>query len=629
MSSSAHSYNIGTVGPTGAAGGATILKGHTGPTGTVGNVGLSGPTGSRGATVTGVTYSSTGPNAHHLVVEYGNGLTTDGGFFRGPTGSSIYYLFGENIGNPSATSGVFYHKTEDGQMYLKSLTGGGGIDVREEDGKIRIRYKTHNAVQAHGATGQLVFFNENSAGITGLSGATLTNYQAGPTYSISTTTSFHREVSGKIAPCKFDCCANTFHYNIDPIKLGDIDSARNNTSLGNYWMINAYDDYVNEFGGPPTTAQMPFIKINDCSKRVDVFRQEEGVIDMYLVLDRSNSMHEPIDIACCSDCGEDSEAWFYCTNGFFEGSPPNVPPIGVPPFGAGPCADDCVLKMDAMKNSVIDAINSHIRNDTQLGLMSFCGESGYFPDPPFVTHDVLLTFDHSLVKTNLNGLIPQGGTDFNLAFKLLVDEFLPLSNRREHAKPVVVFLSDGHDSAWEDALPYRQTLIDAGVDIYTIYFGDSSDDDHYSLISLASDPSMFYQANTQAALTDVYKDIYDLYSDSSEDLIDPNTSRGFTLVIDPRISPAGHSATPRIECCSDGSTSIQQPVGDMYPSNWKFPYNVKANEAIWANFITLGDIDIDTGRMEWYGMVTRLPHSETMYKDSPFGGNQPTSPYSD
>lgn len=603
MSSSAHSFNIGTVGPTGAAGGATILKGHTGPTGTVGNVGLSGPTGSRGATITGVTYSSTGPNAHHLIVEYGNGLTSDGGFFRGPTGSSIYYLFGENIGNPSATSGVFYQKTEDGQMYLKSLTGGGGIDVREEDGKIRIRYKTHNAVQAHGATGQLVFFNKNSAGTTGLSGAILTSYQAGPTYSISTTTSFHREVSGKIAPCKFDCCANTFHYNIDPIKLGDIDSARNNTSLGNYWMINAYDDYVNEFGGPPTTAQMPFVKINDCSKRVDVFRQEEvGAVDMYIVLDRSGSMIKPIDDACCDDCSEDAN--IDCRNGKF-----NL---------AGSCSDDCVHRLDSMKNSVVELINSHIRSDTQLGLMSFSSDA---------THDAYLTFDHSLVKTKVNSITSGGGTDFLSAFKLLVDEFLPLSNRREHAKPVVVFLSDGHDNQWEDALSYRQTLIDAGVDIYTIKF--ASGETSPSLEALASDPSMYYQADTQDALTDVYKDIYNLYLDSSEDLIDPNTSRGFTLVIDPRISPAGHSATPRIDCCSDGSTSIQQPVGDMYPSNWKFPYNVKANEAIWANFITLGDIDIDTGRMEWYGMVTRLPHSETMYKDSPFGGNQPTSPYSD
>jgi hypothetical protein len=610
MSSSAHSYNIGTVGPTGAAGGATILKGHTGPTGTVGNVGLSGPTGSRGATVTGVTYSSTGPNAHHLVVEYGNGLTTDGGFFRGPTGSSIYYLFGENIGNPSATSGVFYHKTEDGQMYLKSLTGGGGIDVREEDGKIRIRYKTHNAVQAHGATGQLVFFNENSAGITGLSGATLTNYQAGPTYSISTTTSFHREVSGKIAPCKFDCCANTFHYNIDPIKLGDIDSARNNTSLGNYWMINAYDDYVNEFGGPPSTAQMPFIKINDCSKRVDVFRQEEvGVVDMYIVLDRSGSMVKPIDISCCDDCSEDAN--IHCRNGKF-----NL---------AGSCSDDCVSRLDSMKNSVVDLINSHIRSDTQLGLMSF---SENIP-PPSATHDVYLTFDHSLVKTEVNSMVADGGTDFTSSFKLLVDQFLPLSNRREHAKPVVVFLSDGDDDQWEDALPYRQTLIDAGVDIYTIKF--ASGDDSESLEALASDPSMYYQADTQDALTDVYKDIYNLYLDSSEDLIDPNTSRGFTLVIDPRITGAGRKSTPRIDCCSDGSTLIQQPVGDMYPSNWKFPYNVKANVPIWANFITLGDIDIDTGRMEWYGMVTRLPESPPgiPVAKSPFGSNQPSSPYSD
>jgi len=75
MSSSAHPFNIGPRGPTGdpwtnpfAREGASgyAATGPSGPTGHIGGIGLTGPTGETGPSLIGLTYSSTGPNAHHI-----------------------------------------------------------------------------------------------------------------------------------------------------------------------------------------------------------------------------------------------------------------------------------------------------------------------------------------------------------------------------------------------------------------------------------------------------------------------------------------------------------------------------------------------------------------------------------
>lgn len=583
MSSSAHSFNIGPRGPTGVAGGSTVLKGHTGPLGPTGNVGSSGHTGSPGVTIAGVTYSSTGPNAHHLIVQYANGLTSDGGFFRGPTGGNIHFLFGENIGSPSSTAGVIYNRTDEGIMYLKSITGGGGVEVIQEDNKIKIKYKTHDAVQVKGSTGQLVFFNKDSAGGTGLSGATLTSYQAGPTYSISVTTNWHTEVSGKVAPCRYECRTNTLFYNIDPIKLGNIDSARNNTSLGNYWMINAYDDYTNMFGGPPSDDSLPFIKINDCSPRDSDYvhyAATDSTVDLYFIVDKSSSMDDVV----------------------------------------GTCPPSCWAKWSVLVQAIVSMLDNYTWIPDpyyHLGLISFEGVA---------THDVSLTQDRNLIKTALSEIEVHGSTNFNSPLALAIEEFLPI--RRTDAVPVIIFLSDGSPTyEGQDGLPYAQQLKNEGVVIFTIGIGQEANSELLKQIA-SSDDHYYYATGYSEDYSEIFWQISQTilgYTSTGDDLIDPNTARGFTLVVDPRITHTYQTTITRPDC-SRPNQIVSYPYNNMFPPNWKFPYNAQANTPLWANFITLGDIDINTNQLEWYGMVTRKEDNEW---SSPFGPNQPEDPYSD
>jgi len=285
MSSSSHSFNFGVQGPTGdkwfnpggsgAAGewgGASgyAATGPTGATGEIGRKGLTGPTGETGPSITGITYSSTGPNAHHIVVQFtsvdGRAATADGGFYRGPTGSSIYYLFGENTGY--ATAGVFVQKSENGILYLKSITGGNSLKVEEsKDGKsIRIRYKTFDAVTAHGETGALVYATQNSAGVTGISGATLTHYYGGPTYSLKITPRTYNEVSSRLAPSDFNEETHTFIYKFNPVDSLSLKAAQKsnyNQVSGNVYVVDPNKDYESWFGGTPKSK--PFIRFLDSS----------------------------------------------------------------------------------------------------------------------------------------------------------------------------------------------------------------------------------------------------------------------------------------------------------------------------------------------------------------------------
>ena len=281
MSSSAHSFNIGSIGPTGpapslfgphvyatgptAAGG--VATGPVGPTGATGATGATGPTGNTFG-VWGITYHSSGLNAHRLIVQYTDGTTSDGGYYRGPTGINVYHLYGVNLGQ--ATGGSFYQETVDGVMYLKGITGGGGLQVKESDDgtKIQIKYKTFNAVNAGGEEGQLVFFNKDSAGGTGLSGATLTQYFPGPTFSVKMTTNHYDEVAGRVAPFSFDEDLHLFTYKINPVKLLSMDGAKGNTSLGNNFIIDPnrdFDLWFGDLGNRPTDNRRPFVKIVDSS----------------------------------------------------------------------------------------------------------------------------------------------------------------------------------------------------------------------------------------------------------------------------------------------------------------------------------------------------------------------------
>lgn len=281
MSLSAHPFNIGPQGPTGAAwenpdawGGLSgyAATGPQGPTGYIGSKGTTGPTGETGPALIGLTYSSTGPNAHHIILQYndvgGQAVTADGGHYRGPTGSAIYYLRGENVGH--ATGGLLFQKSVNGILHVKSITGGNSLKVEDMGKSIRIRYNTFDAVTAHGPTGALAFASKNSAGTTGLSGATLTHYYGGPTYALKMTTRTYNEISSKVPPYDFDEENNIFIYKINPIDALSLEAAQSsdwNRPSGNVLVVNPNKDYELRFGQSPTDEQKPFVRFLDSSSK--------------------------------------------------------------------------------------------------------------------------------------------------------------------------------------------------------------------------------------------------------------------------------------------------------------------------------------------------------------------------
>lgn len=294
---SAHPFNFGPLGPTGHTGSQSVATGPTGATGITGPTGATGPAGISGSNIIGVTYTSTGANAYHLIVEYGGastdqvGGTSDGGYFRGPTGETIYDLYGENVGQ--STGGSFFAESPEGTLYIRGLTGGGGVRVTEEEkylvnpdtgrqtyqgNVIKISYDSEDvATLPQGKTGELLFWQNNGGG-TGLCGATLTKYYPGPTFALSVTTKNYDEVSGRIYPSEWICDTNTILYKINPMTILSLDAARANKSKGNYWIIKPLDDYRKYFGDilEDDDEARPFIRIVDTSTTDDGINEYEN-----------------------------------------------------------------------------------------------------------------------------------------------------------------------------------------------------------------------------------------------------------------------------------------------------------------------------------------------------------------
>ena len=281
---SAHPLTLGAIGATGPEGSTTVTKGATGLSGATGSVGLSGATGITGPYPIGVTYSSgtggdpLGGLPHHLIVRYSDGSTYDAGYFRGATGTSEHWVAGEDIGSTPrtghpSTGGHWVHQFDNGHLVLKGITGGNGVKVIDNGDSIRIAYETFDAVQVVGGeVGQLGFLNQDSAGGTGISGATYTHYYPGPTFSLDFTTIGHSEVVGRIRPHKFDCETYTFIYKINPNDLLTFKSAKNQTSTGMTIIIDTVKDYEDWFADPQPAddyTKIPYYKIVDSSQPSD------------------------------------------------------------------------------------------------------------------------------------------------------------------------------------------------------------------------------------------------------------------------------------------------------------------------------------------------------------------------
>jgi hypothetical protein len=268
---SAHPLIVGPAGATGATVDPTPITGETGSVGPQGATGDQGPLGPTGPGVSGISYTNTGLNAYRLIVEYDNGVTVDGGIFRGPTGDTNFYLFGENKGFATAGS-LFSERTTDGVLKLKGITGGGGVRVTDlGDGNIEVRFDSFDAVGATGSRNQLAFFNKNSGGATGLSGATLTTYRAGPTYSLDYTTLEQKEVLGRLYPT-YDSKTHTLTYAIDPYDIFTLAAAKADKHLGNTMMLNVNNDAKSLIGsayGNTSQPNPPYIRIIDTSREND------------------------------------------------------------------------------------------------------------------------------------------------------------------------------------------------------------------------------------------------------------------------------------------------------------------------------------------------------------------------
>ena len=280
---SAHPLIVGPQGATGATVDPTPVTGETGPVGPQGATGDQGPIGPTGPGVSGISYTNTGINAYRLIVEYDNGVTVDGGYFRGPTGETNFYLFGENKGYATAGA-LFSERTDDGVLKLKGITGGGGVRVTDlGDGTIEVRFDSLDAVGATGSRNQLVFFNEDSGGATGLSGATLTTYRAGPTYSLDYTTLEQKEVLGRLYPT-YNSATHTLTYAVDPYDIFTLAAAKSDEHLGNTIMLNVNDDASTLIGssyGSQSQSNPPFIRIIDTSRETNLYGTFFGFSSAY------------------------------------------------------------------------------------------------------------------------------------------------------------------------------------------------------------------------------------------------------------------------------------------------------------------------------------------------------------
>jgi hypothetical protein len=263
---SAHPIIIGTIGPTGPTA-STAVTGSTGPVGPTGPTGSSGATGPTGPSVLKLSYNTTGSNQYVIVVEYDNGVTVEAGTFRGNTGETKFWLDGKNIGNAGA--GSLFSSSDAGELKLKGITGGGGVEVIDKGDEILIRYKTLNGMTASGKTGQLAFFNISSGGITGLSGATFTQFHYDSTNSLDFVTYQNTETIGKLRATEVDPETHTMLYKINPYEMLSLEGARNQTALGNTIFIDPVTDTSN-LGEPPFGGNSYFFRILDTTEPSDL-----------------------------------------------------------------------------------------------------------------------------------------------------------------------------------------------------------------------------------------------------------------------------------------------------------------------------------------------------------------------
>jgi len=125
---------------------------------------------------------------------------------------------------------------------------------------------------------------------------------------------------------------------------------------------------------------------------------------------------------------------------------------------------------------------------------------------------------------------------------------------------------------------------------------------------LVVDPNKDYELSVGTAPTDEQKpfvrfiDSSDQVRNSNEysEKFSPYSSSGFTLII-----IDGNTLGTRKNI--DG-IDVSYPYDEVFPKNWKFGYSLDptlTSDIDIIQFITIGNEDIVTEKIEWYGMYVR------------------------
>jgi hypothetical protein len=166
-------------------------------------------------------------------------------------------------------------------------------------------------------------------------------------------------------------------------------------------------------------------------------------------------------------------------------------------------------KMTAV-NSAADSLLDVLGSDEQSGLVSFAGNA---------TMDKILSSDHGITKTTIDGLVPGGSsaTDIGNAISLSNQE-LQSARSRSQASKVIILVTDGTankpsgpgtgefpaDTAY--ALAKAGEAATAGIKIFTIGLGN--DINQTMLQAIASTTGgQFYFAPTAQNLNDIFAEI--------------------------------------------------------------------------------------------------------------------------
>ena len=287
--------NFGVQGPTG----------NTGGTGASGSVGLIGPTGPTGATgpngsvISSIVIGDSNQDGDiNFVTNYVNGYSITSSRtllgLLGPTGETVYKLFGESLGAEASvlTSLVVNGCDSDiGTLTFKSFTGTGGIVVTEEGNEIFITFK--NSKQITGVTGginQIAYMGgsagNSAAALPLVRGATGFSYNS-EFNRVSVISKNYKEVGhrftmNEVSGGSITSATRLVEFNVNPsMRLGitynQEDPYGSTGPWGNVWYIDVDQLYTSQVAGDFNSGLSgPFVKINDITPTADKFNEYFG-----------------------------------------------------------------------------------------------------------------------------------------------------------------------------------------------------------------------------------------------------------------------------------------------------------------------------------------------------------------